>query len=231
MLGLHCGRCPLLRSDPRSASARSGVRVYIFFTKAALVTFGGAYAVLGYVTTHLVGTWAGSRRRNRSHGLALAETTPGPLVIVLQFLGYMAGWNSPGHMTPLGLRCLPARWRHGRRSCPRSFSSFSARRTSSVSRASRASSGALAAITAAVVGIIATLAVLLAKVVLFPNGLAGPLRWDLRWLPCCRGPRSSVRAGRCRPCLLPRQSRVGCLACCNSGCSRASNTSRVGRQR
>jgi chromate transporter len=80
--------------------------VYVFFTKAALVTFGGAYAVLGYVTTHLVETLGWVTAQQSVAGLALAETTPGPLVIVLQFLGFMSGWNAPGPFSPLGA----ARW-------------------------------------------------------------------------------------------------------------------------
>ena len=71
-------------------------RLYLFFTQAALVTFGGAYAVLGYVTEHLVHDLGWLTAQQSVAGLALAETTPGPLVIVLQFMGFMAGWNQPG---------------------------------------------------------------------------------------------------------------------------------------
>jgi chromate transport protein ChrA len=60
---------------------------YFFFTKAAFVTFGGAYAVLAYVTQAV-------------DRLALAETTPGPLIMVLQFVGFMAAWN---HLSEHGI--------------------------------------------------------------------------------------------------------------------------------
>ena len=81
-------------------------RAYLFFTQAALVTFGGAYAVLGYVTTELVANLGWVTAAQSVAGLALAETTPGPLVIVLQFLGFMAGWNHHAPLAPLGSALL-----------------------------------------------------------------------------------------------------------------------------
>lgn len=69
---------------------------YKFFTVAALVTFGGAYAVLAYVSqavTTAPFNWITPEQA--VDGLALAETTPGPLIMVLQFVGFMAGWNNP----------------------------------------------------------------------------------------------------------------------------------------
>ncbi len=68
-------------------------RVYLFFTQAALVTFGGAYAVLAYVNQAVVSSgWLTAAQT--VDGLALAETTPGPLIMVLQFIGFMTGWNN-----------------------------------------------------------------------------------------------------------------------------------------
>jgi len=77
----------------------------LFFSKVALVTFGGAYAVLPYVAQQAVETrqWLG--HDEMIAGLALAETTPGPLVIVLQFVGFATGWNHPGTL-PTGLSAL-----------------------------------------------------------------------------------------------------------------------------
>lgn len=69
---------------------------YSFFTKAAFVTFGGAYAVLSYVLDAATGTLAWLSRAEAVDGVALAETTPGPLIIVLQYVGFFAGWNAPG---------------------------------------------------------------------------------------------------------------------------------------
>ncbi|MBA3514186.1 MAG: chromate efflux transporter [Pyrinomonadaceae bacterium] len=67
---------------------------YRFFTQAALVTFGGAYAVLAYVTQAAVGSYGWLTHAQAVDGLALAETTPGPLIMVLQFIGFMAAWNN-----------------------------------------------------------------------------------------------------------------------------------------
>ncbi len=66
---------------------------------AALVTFGGAYAVLAYVTQALTtAPYNWLTQAQAVDGLALAETTPGPLIMVLQFIGFMAAWNNPGDM-------------------------------------------------------------------------------------------------------------------------------------
>lgn len=68
-------------------------QIYLFFTQSAFVTFGGAYAVLAYVNQSVVGAgWITAAQS--VDGLALAETTPGPLIMVLQFVGFMTGWNN-----------------------------------------------------------------------------------------------------------------------------------------
>jgi len=152
-------------------------RAYLFFTQVALVTFGGAYAVLGYVAHVLVGELGWVTAQQSIDGLALAETTPGPLVIVLQFMGFMAGWNEPVPLTPVTaavLAALLASWATFLPSFV--FIFIGAPYVDRLSRLPRASA-ALAAITAAVVGIIATLLLLLAKVVVLPDGFAGPVRW------------------------------------------------------
>ncbi|MBX7156850.1 MAG: chromate efflux transporter [Verrucomicrobiae bacterium] len=73
----------------------------LFFSKAALVTFGGAYAVLPYVAQHAVDQFGWLTHAQMMDGLALAETTPGPLVIVLQFVGFLGGWHKAGSLPPL----------------------------------------------------------------------------------------------------------------------------------
>jgi len=71
------------------------VKLYLFFTQAAFVTFGGAYAVLAYVNQAAVGAgWISAAQA--VDGLALAETTPGPLIMVLQFIGFITGWQNTG---------------------------------------------------------------------------------------------------------------------------------------
>lgn len=87
-----------------STAAQQGV----FFSKAALVTFGGAYAVLPYVAQQAVETHGWLSHPQMMSGLALAETTPGPLIMVLQFVGFVGGWQHPGTLTPLGGATLGA---------------------------------------------------------------------------------------------------------------------------
>lgn len=71
------------------------VKIYLFFTQAAFVTFGGAYAVLAYVNQAAVNSYGWITTQQAIDGFALAETTPGPLIMVLQNVGFMAGWNNP----------------------------------------------------------------------------------------------------------------------------------------
>jgi chromate transporter len=73
----------------------------IFFSKAALVTFGGAYAVLPYVARHAVEHYHWLSGDQMLHGFGLAETTPGPLIMVLQFVGFLGAWRHPGTLSPL----------------------------------------------------------------------------------------------------------------------------------
>jgi chromate transporter len=73
----------------------------LFFSKAALVTIGGAYAVLPYVAQMTVEEFGWLAQRQMMTGLGLAETTPGPLIMVLQFVGFVAAWQDPGDLPPL----------------------------------------------------------------------------------------------------------------------------------
>ena len=73
----------------------------IFFSKAALITFGGAYAVLPYVAQHAVEHYHWLTSDQMLHGFGLAETTPGPLIMVLQFVGFLGAWHNPGPLSPL----------------------------------------------------------------------------------------------------------------------------------
>jgi chromate transporter len=73
----------------------------LFFSKAAVVTFGGAYAVLPYVAQQAVEKLGWLQTGQMMDGLGLAETTPGPLIMVLQFVGFMGGWNKPGPLSPI----------------------------------------------------------------------------------------------------------------------------------
>ena len=79
-----------------------------FFSKAAMVTFGGAYAVLPYVAQQAVEQHAWLTAPQMLDGLGLAETTPGPLIMVLQFVGFLGAWNHPGALPPLVAATLGA---------------------------------------------------------------------------------------------------------------------------
>lgn len=74
--------------------------VAVFFTKAAFLTFGGAYALLGYIAQAGVEQYHWLTSLQMMDGLGLAETTPGPLIMVVQFIGFLAGWNHSGFLGP-----------------------------------------------------------------------------------------------------------------------------------
>jgi chromate transporter len=73
----------------------------LLFSQAAVVTFGGAYAVLGFVAYEAVETYSWITAEDMTVGLGLAETTPGPLILVLQFVGFLAAFSDPGTLPPL----------------------------------------------------------------------------------------------------------------------------------
>jgi chromate transporter len=76
------------------------VREGVFFSGASVMTFGGAYAVLPYVAQQAVEQFHWVSRSEMMAGMALAETTPGPLIIVLQFIGFLGAWHQPGFLSP-----------------------------------------------------------------------------------------------------------------------------------
>ena len=81
----------------KSAFVQEGV----FFSKAAVVTFGGAYAVLAYVAQQAVAVFGWLRPGEMLDGLGLAETTPGPLIMVVQFVGFLGAYRHPGDLAPM----------------------------------------------------------------------------------------------------------------------------------
>lgn len=91
---------PLLAIAAFAGAEAPATQLGLFFGQAALVTFGGAYAVLPYVAQAAVETHRWLTPQQMVDGLALAETTPGPLILVLEFVGFMAGWNAPGALAP-----------------------------------------------------------------------------------------------------------------------------------
>ena len=140
-------------------------RVGILFSKLALVTFGGAYTVLAYLQQQAVEAEGWLTAPQMIDGLGLAETTPGPLVLVNQFVGFMAGWQADGGGLVLAaLAALMASW------CtfaPSFVWIFAGAPCSESLRRNRFAAGILGAITAAVFGIIAKIALVFGFAVLF----------------------------------------------------------------
>jgi chromate transporter len=131
----------------------------LFFSKAAMVTFGGAYAVLPYVGQQAVGHYAWLTAPQMLDGLGLAETTPGPLIMVVQFVGFLGGWNHPGALSPLFAATLGAAITTWTTFVPCFLWIFLGAPHLERLREIKRVSAALAAVTAAVVGVVLNLAV------------------------------------------------------------------------
>jgi chromate transporter len=138
-----------------------------FFGKAALVTFGGAYSVLAYVAQAAVGDYGWLSTGAMIDGLGLAETTPGPLILVTQFVGFLGAWNHPGALSPLAAGLCGAALTTWMTFVPCFVYIFLGAPWIEALRGNRALAGALSAITAAAVGVIANLSVLFALHVVF----------------------------------------------------------------
>ncbi len=152
-------------------------QVYRFFSLAALVTFGGAYAVLAYVTQAAVGAYGWLTSVQAVDGLALAETTPGPLIMVLQFVGFMAGWNHPEGMSQAASAVLSALLTTYTTFLPCFFFIFLGAPHIEVLRGNTNLTAALSGITAAVVGVILNLALVFGTAVVWPQGFSGGTNW------------------------------------------------------
>jgi chromate transporter len=150
---------------------------YRFFTQAALVTFGGAYAVLAYVTQAAAGPFGWITRVQAVDGLALAETTPGPLIMVLQFIGFMAAWRNPQGMTPTASAITGALITTYTTFLFCFIFIFIGAPYIEVLRGNRKLTAALSGITAAVVGVILNLALVFGAAVIWPNGFYGGTDW------------------------------------------------------
>ena len=140
----------------------------IFFSKAAMVTFGGAYAVLPYVSQQAVENYGWLTAPQMLDGLGLAETTPGPLIMVLQFVGFLGGWNHPGPLAPLLAATLGAFITTWTTFVPCFLWIFLGAPHIEQLRGNAHLTTALSAVTAAVVGVILNLAVWFGQHVLFP---------------------------------------------------------------
>jgi chromate transporter len=134
-------------------------QIAVFFSKMAMVTFGGAYAVLAYVAQQAVEHYHWVGPREMLDGLGMAETTPGPLIMVLQFVGFMAAFRDPGALSPMlagTLGGLLATWVTF---TPCFLWIFLGAPFIETMRGNKGLAGALSAITAAVVGVILNLSI------------------------------------------------------------------------
>jgi chromate transporter len=147
----------------------------VFFSKMAVVTFGGAYAVLSYVAQEAVERYAWITPGQMVDGLGLAESTPGPLIMVVQFVGFLAAWQIAGTDNPLLAGVAGAVITVWVTFVPCFLWIFLGAPYVEALRGNAALSSALAAITAAVVGVIANLALWFATHVVFarvgPSGI------------------------------------------------------------
>lgn len=158
--------------------AREGV----FFSQAAVVTFGGAYAVLAYVAQKVVQEFAWLQPGEMLDGLALAETTPGPLIMVLQFVGFVAAHRFPGGLDPWVAGVIGALLTTWVTFVPSFGFIFLGAPYVERIRKQQALQAALAGITAAVVGVILSLSAWFAAKTLFARTHAiawGPVRLDV----------------------------------------------------
>jgi chromate transporter len=154
------------------------VELGLFFSKLAVITFGGAYAVLAYLADEAVNAKHWVLAAEMIDGLGLAETTPGPTILVNQFVGFLAAMRAPGPLAPLAAATLGAIMTVWVTFVPSFLWIFAGAPFLDDLRRSPRIAGALAAITAAVVGVVAHLALWFALNVLFRTvreTVVGPL--------------------------------------------------------
>ena len=138
-----------------------------FFSSAAVVTFGGAYAVLAYVAQQAVNNYHWLSGSQMVHGLALAESTPGPLIMVVQFVAFFGAYNNPGSVNPWVAAVLASLLTTWVTFVPSILFVVLGAPYVERLRSNRSLSAALSGITAAVVGVIANLALYFALHTLF----------------------------------------------------------------
>jgi chromate transporter len=148
-----------------------------FFTKAALLTFGGAYAVLPYVYQGAVEHYGWLTGPQMIAGLALGETTPGPLIMVVAFVGFVGGWQAPMLDSPLMAGALAAGVVTFFTFLPSFVFIFAGAPLVESTHNDLRFTAPLTAITAAVVGVIVNLALFFAEHVFWPHGLQAAVEW------------------------------------------------------
>jgi len=142
----------------------------LFFSHAAMITFGGAYAVLGYIRDVAVGHYGWLAAGEMMDGLGLAETTPGPLIMVTQFVGFLGAWHHPEGLPPALAGVIGGLVTTWVTFVPCFIWIFLGAPHIERLRGNRHLAAALAAVTAAVVGVILNLAIVFAWHAFLPAG-------------------------------------------------------------
>ena len=173
----------------------------LFFSGTAVVTFGGAYAVLAYVAQKAVGAYHWLTAGDMVHGLALAETTPGPLIMVVQFVAFVAAYRHPGGLNPWLAGSVGAAITVWVTFVPCFVFIFLGAPYVERLRGNTSLAAALGGITAAVVGVIANLAAYFAVHTLFASTTRhhwGPVNLDVpdvgTWRPVGTADRCAGRS-------------------------------------
>jgi chromate transporter len=180
VVGLAAWWAPVVLAIVLLGSNHVLVSVGLFFSKLAVVSFGGAYALLAYMAQQAVETHHWMTAPEMVDGLGLAETTPGPLILVTQFVGLLAGFRDAAPFPPVTAGILAAVMTTWVTFTPSMLWVFVGAPFVEQLRSNKLLSGALAAITAAVVGVILNLTVWFALHVLFGQVTerhTGVLRW------------------------------------------------------
>ena len=177
-IGAALWAAPMIAVAVLAGTSSVFVEQGLFFSGAALVTFGGAYAVLAYVAQRAVEVYGWLAPGEMVRGLALAETTPGPLIMVVQFVAFLGAYRDPGGLDPWVAALIGALLTTWVTFVPCFVFIFLGAPYVERLRGNRALSAALTGITAAVVGVIANLALYFALHTLFGTVSsvdAGPL--------------------------------------------------------
>ena len=188
-VGLVLWSLPVLAALALAGASSVFVEQGLFFSGTALVTFGGAYAVLAFVAQRAVEVYDWLTPREMVRGLALAETTPGPLIMVVQFVAFLGAYRNPGGLDPWLAATLGALLTTWVTFVPCFVFIFLGAPYVERLRGNRRLSAALTGITAAVVGVIANLALYFAMHTMFDDttrATAGPLDLELPVLDSIR---------------------------------------------
>jgi chromate transporter len=156
------------------------VDIGVFFSKLAVVSFGGAYALMAYMAQQAVENYGWMSAPEMVDGLGLAETLPGPLIKVTQFVGFLAAFRAPEPFSPVASAVIGSALTTWVTFVPPMLLIFAGAPFVEQLRSNQRLSGALSAVTAAVVGVILNLTIWFVLHVLFAHVVearAGPLRW------------------------------------------------------